>query len=224
MASDPGGNAAVIDEKAGERAEERSTGDDDGEAQAREEVLVRRCIEGDGESFRPLVERYSPSLHSFVTRHVGPGDHTRDIVQEAFLRAFRALPDFNPRYRFSTWLFRIALNLCRDHLKKTRKRPRDLPLLAEDTRHGVDGRVEEKVDDRRRCEIALALMLELPAKYREPLMLKDVQRMDYKQMARVTGLNVGLLKIRVMRGRRKLASSMRARGLGPGRTEEDKKR
>jgi RNA polymerase sigma-70 factor (ECF subfamily) len=223
MASDRGGHAAVIDEKAGEHAGTRPGSDRDGEAQVREEVLVRRCIEGDGEAFRPLVERYSPSLHTFVARHVGPQGDARDIVQEAFLRAFRALPDFNPRYRFSTWLFRIALNLCRDHMKRRRTRPRDLPLVADDALHGVDGRIEEEVDDRRRCEAALALMRELPAKYREPLLLKDVQRMDYKQMARVTGLNVGLLKIRVMRARRKLASSMRARGLGPARPDEEAK-
>jgi len=210
----------VIDEKAGEHAARRSEAGAGREARAREEVLVRRCIEGDGEAFRPLVERYSPSLHTFVSRHVGPSGEASDIVQEAFLRAFRALPDFNPTYRFSTWLFRIALNLCRDHMKKVRTRPRDLPLLAEDARHGVDGRIEEKLDDRRLCEAALALMLELPEKYREPLVLKDVQRMNYKQMARVTGLSVGLLKIRVMRARRKLAGKMRARGLGPGWSDE----
>ncbi len=221
MASDSRGNAAVIHEKTGEDAAGRSRTEVDREAQAREEVLVRRCIDGDGEAFRPLVERYSPALHTFVTRHVGPSGEARDIVQEAFLRAFRALPDFDPRYRFSTWLFRIALNLCRDHMKRARARPADLPLLAEDARHGVDERVVERIDDRRRCEAALALMLEMPAKYREPLMLKDVQRMDYKQMARVTGLSVGLLKIRVMRARRKLAVSMRERGLGPGRTDEE---
>jgi RNA polymerase sigma-70 factor (ECF subfamily) len=223
MASDPGGHAAVIDEKAGEHAARSSGADAGGDAQAREEVLVRRCIEGDGEAFRPLVERYSPSLHTFVTRHVGSSGEARDIVQEAFLRAFRALPDFNPRYRFSTWLFRIALNLCRDHMKRARTRPRDLPLLAEDTRHGVDEHVEEKLDHKRRCEAALALMLELPAKYREPLVLKDVQMMDYKQIARLTGLNVGLLKIRVMRARRKLAASMRSHGLGPGLSDEEEK-
>ena len=210
----------MIDEKAGEQAEQRSEAGADSDGRAREEVLIRRCIDGDGEAFRPLVERYSPSLHTFVTRHVGPSGEASDIVQEAFLRAFRALPDFNPRYRFSTWLFRIALNLCRDHMKKARTRPRDLPLLAESALHGVDEHVEEKLDDRRRCEAALAFMLELPEKYREPLVLKDVQRMDYKQMARATGLSVGLLKIRVMRARRKLAGKMRAHGLGPGRPDE----
>jgi len=223
MASDHGGHAAVIDEEAGEHAEARSRSNPDGEARAQEEVLVRRCIEGDGEAFRPLVERYSPSLHTFVARHVGPEGDASDIVQEAFLRAFRALPDFNPRYRFSTWLFRIALNLCRDHVKKVRTRPRDLPLLADDALHGVDVHLEETIDDRKRCEAALALMREMPVKYREPLLLKDVQRMDYKQMARVTGLSVGLLKIRVMRARRKLASSMRARGLGPATADEEGK-
>ncbi len=211
----------MIDEKAGEHTEDRPEPRADGEAQAREEALVRRCIEGDAEAFRPLVERYSPSLHTFVARHVGPSGEARDIVQEAFLRAFRALPDFDPSYRFSTWLFRIALNLCRDHLKRARTRPVDLPLFADDARHGVDERVEERLDDRRRCEAALALARELPEKYREPLLLKDVQRMDYKQMARVTGLSVGLLKIRVMRARRKLASGMIARGLGPGPQDEE---
>lgn len=219
-----GSGIAVIDEQ----AEENSSTDveDAGKQQerAREEILVRQCIGGDREAFRPLVDRYSPALHTFVARYVSAGDDARDIVQEAFMRAFRALPDFNPRYRFSTWLYRIALNLCRDHVKRVRTRPAGQPVHLEDERWSVEDPIEEKIDDRRRCEVALAIMLELPAKYREPLILKDVRHMDYKQMAGATGMSVGLLKIRVMRARRKLAGIMRVRGLGPAAGKEGKSR
>jgi RNA polymerase sigma-70 factor (ECF subfamily) len=204
---------ALIDERAGEP--EVAVPVDEGEERAREELLIRQCIEGDREAFRPLVERYSPSLHSFVARYVGSREAARDIVQEAFLRAYRALPDFNPSYRFSTWLYRITLNLCRDHLKRVRSRPADRPAAAAPQEQGVEDHVEARIDRRRQCEAALALMCELPPKYREPLLLKDVERMDYGQMSASTGLGVGLLKIRVMRARRRLADILRRNGIAP---------
>lgn len=203
----------MIDEEAEPRARAGAGKVGQRESHAREELLIRRCIEGDPEAFRPLVERYSPALHSFVVRYVGATDDARDIVQDAFLRAFRSLPDYNPRYRFSTWLYRIALNLCRDHMKRARLHQNDQTFQLEDARHKVVDPIEERLDDRMRCEAALEILRTMPSKYREPLFLKDVQLMDYNQMARVTGMSVGLLKIRVMRARRKLADVMRRRGL-----------
>ena len=207
-------------ERAGPRVQTRDVPDEDRGDRAQEEALIRQCLAGDPEAFRPLVDRYSPALHSFVVRYVGKGQDTRDIVQEAFLRAFRALPDFNPDYRFSTWLYRIALNLCRDHIKRMRTRPADGPQPFMMEEHEVRDPIERRLDGRKRCEAALALMQKLPAKYREPILLKDIERMDYKQMSRATGMNVGLLKIRVMRARRKLRDMLERRGFTPA-FEED---
>lgn len=201
-----------------------STGSDATRAnidRATEQALIRQCLDGDSEGFRPLVDRYSPSLHTFVMRYVGNADEARDIVQEAFLRSYRALPDFNPKYRFSTWLYRIALNLCRDHLKRAGAARVTLGYEDSSEQAVTDDPIEKRVDDRKRCKEALDLARALPAKYRDPLLLKDVERMDYKRMARVTGLSVGLLKIRVMRARRKLAHVMQKRGLAPAGAGKD---
>jgi RNA polymerase sigma-70 factor (ECF subfamily) len=221
MVNEVRGRAAVIDEHTGEKAGGCIKDGDEGQ-RAREEILIRRCIEGDAETFRPLVDRYSPSLHSFVARFVGTGEDACEIVQEAFLRAYRSLPDYDPRYRFSTWLYTITLNLSRDHLKRIRTRPADLSLELDEGRDGVEDPIEDRIDAKRRCEAALALMDDLPAKYREPLILKDVQRMGYREIAKVTGMSVGLLKIRVMRARRRLAAAMRSRGLSPVQDDERK--
>ena len=120
--------------------------------------------------------------------------------------------------------YTIALNLCRDHMKRERQHQHDQTFQLDDARHKVVDPIEERLDDRMRCEAALEILRGMPDKYREPLFLKDVQLMDYNQMARVTGLSVGLLKIRVMRARRKLADAMRRRGLAlePERTEAEK--
>jgi RNA polymerase sigma-70 factor (ECF subfamily) len=215
MPSDSGTRPRVL---AAESDTEAST--TKSEERAREEALIEKCLDGDAEAFRPLVERYSPSLHTFVTRYVGSRDEARDIVQEAFLRSYRALPDFNPKYRFSTWLYRIALNLCHDHVKKAASmKLGQLSEMAVEQATMHDP-IESRVDDRRLCEVALTLARSLPEKYRDPLLLKDVERMDYKQMARATGLSVGLLKIRVMRARRKLADQLQHRGLGPFATDD----
>ncbi len=213
MANETRARACSLDEPAGPEHRAIDTGCT--EEKARESELIKRCLDGDPEAFSPLVTRYSPSLHSFVVRYVGSKDDACDIVQEAFLRSYRALSDYDPSFRFSTWLYRIALNLCRDHLKRTA--PGRLAVAVENGSEDCVTRdpIEERIDDRRLCELALALARELPAMYREPLLLKDVESMDYRTMARVTGLTVGLLKIRVMRARRRLAGDMQKMGYVP---------
>jgi len=221
MTNDASAELLAIDERVSPLDEKTVASEGGLDDRSREEALIRRCIGGDRESFRPLVERYSPSLHVFVVRYVGRSDDCRDIVQEAFLRAYRALPDFDPRYRFSTWLYRIALNICRDHRKKARAMPsgHSVPIDVEEQK--VEDPIEKRLDDRRRCEALLALVDDLPPKYREPLLLKDVQRMDYERMSAITGMSVGLLKVRVMRARRRLAGLVRSRELaGHGREME----
>ena len=200
---------AVI-EASGPRAAESgaaSTGE-----REREAALIARCLDGDPEAFRPLVERYSPALHGFAARYVG-SEGARDVVQDAFLRAYRSLVDYDPGYRFSTWLYRIALNLCRDAQKRSQARvgrtaDLDPASIGEDWT-----RAEGRIDDARICEAAIATLRELPPAYGEALLLKDVEGMEYREVSRITGLPVGLLKVRVMRGRRRLAQALERKGI-----------
>lgn len=169
-----------------------------------EEDCIMKCLGGDNEAFRPLVERYSTSLYTFIYRMIGSREDSEEIVQEAFTRAFRNLVDFNPRYRFSTWLYSIALNLCRDHVRKQERNFSNRRVDLDVSNIKSIDPVEHKVDTKRRYEKLLACLDLLPRKYREAIIMKDVMMFPYKEIQKNLHLPVPVLKIRVIRARRKL--------------------
>src|SRR5215211_7384704 len=88
-----------------------------------DEELVARSRTGDTESFNQLVRRWERPIFALAYRTLGREEDARDVTQETFLRAFRALPGFKGDAKFSSWLYRIALNLCRDWMRKERRTP-----------------------------------------------------------------------------------------------------
>src|SRR5512144_2562992 len=88
-----------------------------------DEELVARSIRGDSESFGQLILRWERPIFALAYRTIGREEDARDICQETFLRAFRALPAFRGQAKFSSWLYRIALNLCRDWIRRERRAP-----------------------------------------------------------------------------------------------------
>src|ERR1700692_4426401 len=91
---------------------------------ATDEELVARSKTGDNESFNQLVKRWERPIFALAYRTLGREEDARDVTQETFLRAFRALPGFKGDAKFSSWLYRIALNLCRDWMRRDRRAPR----------------------------------------------------------------------------------------------------
>src|ERR1700755_1978212 len=99
-----------------------------------DEELVAKSISGDADSFNELVLRWERPIYALAYRTIGREEDARDVCQETFLRAFRALPAFRGQAKFSSWLYRIALNLCRDWLRRERRAalvqpPDDIDLL-----------------------------------------------------------------------------------------------
>ena len=88
-----------------------------------DEELVARSRGGDLESFNQLILRWERPIYALAYRVIGREDDARDVCQEAFLRAFRALPGFKGQAKFSSWLYRITLNLCRDWIRRHRRAP-----------------------------------------------------------------------------------------------------
>src|SRR5258705_2284764 len=88
-----------------------------------DDELVARSMGGDAESFNQLILRWERPIYALAYRVIGREEDARDIVQETFLRAFRALPGFKGQAKFSSWLYRIALNLCHDWLRRQRRAP-----------------------------------------------------------------------------------------------------
>src|SRR6187399_2478564 len=88
-----------------------------------DEELVARSISGDVESFNQLVLRWERPIYALAYRVIGREEEARDVCQDTFLRAYRALPGFRGQAKFSSWLYRIALNLCRDWMRRERRAP-----------------------------------------------------------------------------------------------------
>src|SRR5882724_10478827 len=88
-----------------------------------DDELVARSIGGDAESFNQLILRWERPIYALAYRVIGREEDARDVCQETFLRAYRALPGFRGQAKFSSWLYRIALNLCRDWMRRERRAP-----------------------------------------------------------------------------------------------------
>src|ERR1700687_5235970 len=88
-----------------------------------DEEVVARAIGGDADSFNQLIVRWERPIYALAYRTIGREEDARDVCQETFLRAFRGLPAFRGQAKFSSWLYRIALNLCRDWLRRERRTP-----------------------------------------------------------------------------------------------------
>src|SRR6201995_4565534 len=88
-----------------------------------DEELVARSVGGDADSFNELIRRWERPIYALAYRTIGREEDARDVCQETFLRAFRALKGFKGQAKFSSWLYRIALNLCRDWVRRERRQP-----------------------------------------------------------------------------------------------------
>lgn len=168
-------------------------------------ALLQEIQRGSEAAFNQLVNRYKNRLFNFVLRMVRTREEAEDLVQETFLRVFQHKNNFNPAYSFSTWIFTIALNLARNFLRRGRKvKFLELFDLQETSE-------EPAVEPSR---VALGPWLEkeiekLPARYKAPFLLREVDRLPYEEVAEITNLPTGTVKSRVSRARMRLAKNLR---------------
>jgi RNA polymerase sigma-70 factor (ECF subfamily) len=169
--------------------------------------LVARCLAGDVEAFRPLVQRYQRLAFSVAFRMLGSRADAEDIAQQAFVDAFNALDRFRGEGRshaFSTWLLRIAVNRSKDVLKSKRRteEPLDREVRGGEAAFAYDPLTPEAnaSHGERRAHLGAALF-KLPTKYREVLILRDAEDLSYEEIRGILRLPITTLKIRVVRGR-----------------------
>ncbi|HXU05441.1 MAG TPA: sigma-70 family RNA polymerase sigma factor [Polyangia bacterium] len=184
-----------------------------------EESLIARCLEGDVEAFRPLVQRYQRLAFSVALRMLGSRADAEDIAQQAFVDAFNALDRFHGEGRqhaFSTWLLRIAVNRSKDVLKSKRRteEPLERDVDGSEAAFAYDPPTPEAnaFSDENRAQLEAAL-LSLPTKYREVLVLKDAEELSYEEIRAILQLPITTLKIRVVRARAMLREIIESQGL-----------
>ena len=184
-----------------------------------EESLIARCLEGDVEAFRPLVQRYQRLAFSVALRMLGSRADAENIAQQAFVDAFNALDRFHGEGRqhaFSTWLLRIAVNRSKDVLKSKRRteEPLERDVDGSEAAFAYDPPTPEAnaFSDENRAQLEAAL-LSLPTKYREVLVLKDAEELSYEEIRAILQLPITTLKIRVVRARATLREIIESQGL-----------
>jgi RNA polymerase sigma-70 factor, ECF subfamily len=178
----------------------------DAERASREQEVawVHAALSGDATAFRRIVEQHHRSLYVMATRLIGDAVEAQDLVQESFAKAYTHLDRFDPSYRLSTWLHRITLNTCRDHLKSARRRERVSSTDVVSERPDDAPRPDDVLADQDLSERVRIALGRLRPAYREVLVLKDLSDMSYADIKRMTGTPVTALKIRVVRARAKL--------------------
>ena len=158
-----------------------------------DERLMARLAEGDESALGPLLDRWRGPLYGFLARRVGDSD-ADDLFQETWLRVVRYRDRFDPQRRFSTWLFQIANNLCRDRGRRLEvrdryRRDRQADAAGDPTRTRPPP-LDQTLDIRRR-------VAELPDKLREVLVLRYFRELPEKEIARIVGIPPGTVKSRL---------------------------
>jgi RNA polymerase sigma-70 factor, ECF subfamily len=177
---------------------------------------IKQVIKGDQDAFAEIVEIYSNSIYQLGYRMLGNRHEAEDIAQEAFIRAYVNIKSFNQDLKFSTWLFRIATNLCIDRIRK--KKP-DYYLDAEVA--GTDGLTmysqlasnsplpETELESLELQDSVQKEILKLPEKYRSVIVLKYIEELSLNEISEILDLPLGTVKTRIHRGREALRQQLR---------------
>ena len=166
-----------------------------------DEDLVARSRGGDLESFNQLILRWERPIYAFAYRVIGREEDARDVCQETFLRAFRSLPGFRGQAKFSSWLHQIAMNLCRDWMRRQRRTPTvQMAEGADPAEIAAEGGPVESIEDLvARREISVVVeeaMSLLPEEQRTAIVLKEYHGMTFQEIADMQACPLSTVKTR----------------------------
>ncbi|MGH2807943.1 MAG: RNA polymerase sigma factor SigM [Actinomycetota bacterium] len=166
--------------------------------------LLSQSVAGDTDAFGVLMKRHEQRIFALALRIMGNRSDAFDATQDAFISAYRQAGSFRGDSAVGTWLYRIAVNACKDLLRKRSR------WVAQDEQtlealEVSEARLESAVTDRLVIRDALAA---LPDEYREAVVMHDIGGIPYEEIASLTGTQIGTVKSRISRGRRRLAELM----------------
>ena len=183
-----------------------------------EEQLIRRAQQGDNGAFEELLLLHQKKVYNLCLRMSANADDALDLSQEAFIRAWRSLGQYQFEASFSTWLFRLTSNICIDFLRrKKRRQETSLTESYEDSDEGAELSVpdtqpspeQQAMTNETRIELARA-MEQLSPEHREILQLRVIEDLPYEQIADILGVRVGTVKSRLARARLSLRKILKA--------------
>jgi RNA polymerase sigma-70 factor, ECF subfamily len=184
-----------------------------------EHSIVSRCLGGDEAAWEDLVRLHTRQVFGLCYRFTGSGSEAQDLTQEVFLRVFKTIKTFRSvEGSFGTWLARVTRNLLIDHYRRTRQErvtdsiEEQLPMLEEEGA-AASARPDHAIAGREASEILQATLQKLSPDLREAVILRDLQEMEYREIADVLRIPEGTVKSRINRGRAELARLLRKQKL-----------
>ncbi len=176
-------------------------------------TLVERCLSGDSAAWEDLVRQHSRRVYGLCYRFTGRDSEAQDLTQDVFMRVFRSLATFrSTEGSFSTWLARLTRNLLIDHYRRTRNErvtdsiEEQLPRVEETS---TVARSDAAVAGREASELLQGALAKLSPELRETIILRDLQDMEYREIAQILSIPEGTVKSRLNRGRAELARLLR---------------
>jgi len=176
-----------------------------------EYAVIRKCLAGEPDQYAVLVDRYKDMAYNIAFRMLGDTDAAKDMAQEGFIAAYNALGDFKFNSKFSSWLYRIVVNKCRDHFRAGKD---NVPVDEIcDYIAGPDPSPEKAASCRQTGDAIQQALNGLPPDYREVIVLKHIEGLDYQEIADALGVSVSALKVRAHRGREMLKKLLEGMGV-----------
>ena len=177
-----------------------------------ENEIIRSVLRGNVNDFEKLVTAYEKNVYNIALRMVGDPDDAADMTQETFIKAYRALSGFRGDSKFSSWLYRIASNVCLDFLRSRSRHPQvSLSAVDEDDRATFElpdmrQNPEEQLMKKLGMEAVRRGLEQLPEQQRQILVLRELGGLSYAELAQTLGLEEGTVKSRIFRARKRLCA------------------
>ncbi len=182
-----------------------------------DQQLVERVQRGDKHAFDLLVSKYQRRLGRLISRFVRDAAEAEDVTQDAFIKAYRALPGFRGESAFYTWLYRIGINTAKNHLLSNKRRaPTSTPFDAEDSESFEEASLlrevntpENELMSKQVVDVVQASLQQLPEDLRSALTLREIEGLSYEEIASVMNCPVGTVRSRIFRAREAVAENLR---------------
>ncbi len=180
--------------------------------------LIKQAIDGDEKAYKKLLENYRAAIYNLLYRMVRNKEETEDLVQEAFMKAFSALPSFNEEYAFSTWLYKIAINNCIDHMRKKKLKTYSInkPVQSNDgelRREFPDSSMspDRQILTEERSKLIDEAIQGLPENYKIAIILRHTEEKSYEEIAEILSIPLGTVKARIFRAREMLKKNLKGK-------------
>lgn len=176
-----------------------------------ENELIKKCIDGDIDAFETLIDKYKQTAYNIALGIVKNPDDAMDMSQEALIKVYRYIKNFNQKSSFSTWLYRIVMNTCLDYIKKNEKN-KVIPINEEIINNEdscMDSDPEKILDKKIQTQQIREAIDKLSPIHKNTIILRDIQGFSYEEIANITECSLGTVKSRIKRGRENLKAILK---------------